>query len=63
MNRIIKISLHLLNIVGLAVFSLGVQAACLGDQETARAYKVYIVPQMTATQIYTRWGARTRSDW
>lgn len=36
--------------------SFDVEAACLGDQATARSFKVYIVPQLTATQIYTRWG-------
>lgn len=56
MSRIIKKPLHLFIVVGLTVFALGSQAACLGDQATARVYKVYIVPQLTATQIYTRWG-------
>jgi phosphonate transport system substrate-binding protein len=33
----------------------GVMAACLGDK-SAQPLKVYIVPQLTASQIYTRWG-------
>lgn len=32
------------------------QAACLGDQTATKSFKVYIVPQLTATQIYTRWS-------
>lgn len=43
-------------ILWLILMSQSVMAACLGDQATARSYKVYIVPQLTATQIYTRWG-------
>lgn len=43
-------------IFGLILTSTSGMAACLGDQAAARAYKVYIVPQLTATQIYTRWG-------
>jgi len=30
--------------------------ACLGDQSAKIPFKVYIVPQLTATQIYTRWA-------
>jgi phosphonate transport system substrate-binding protein len=33
----------------------GVLAACLGDK-SAEPLKVYIVPQLTASQTYTRWG-------
>lgn len=44
------------SILGLILTSQSLMAACLGDQATARSYKVYIVPQLTATQIYTRWG-------
>lgn len=28
---------------------------CLGDKSSIPVFKVYIVPQLTATQIYTRW--------
>jgi phosphonate transport system substrate-binding protein len=31
-------------------------ANCLGDNSSTKALKVYIVPQLTATQIYTRWS-------
>ena len=33
-----------------------VSAACVGDTSASKSYKVYIVPQLTATQIYTRWS-------
>jgi phosphonate transport system substrate-binding protein len=33
----------------------GAIAACLGDK-SAQPLKVYIVPQLTASQTYTRWG-------
>lgn len=33
-----------------------VHGACLGDKTSLQSYKVYIVPQFTATQIYTRWS-------
>lgn len=31
-------------------------AACVGDQSASKSYKVYVVPQLTATQIYSRWS-------
>ena len=32
------------------------QSKCLGDQSSKNPLKVYIVPQLTATQIYLRWA-------
>ena len=31
-------------------------AACIGDQTAQQQYKVYIIPQLTATETYTRWA-------
>ena len=42
--------------IGLAVFSQLANAACLGDQTSLKIFTVYIVPQLTATQIYSRWS-------
>lgn len=45
-------------IIGFA-FTLQVMlanGACLGDKASPQVFKVYIVPQLTATQIYTRWS-------
>lgn len=36
--------------------SLIAHSACLGDQNAQIPLKVYIVPQLTATQIYTTWA-------
>ncbi|OYY18110.1 MAG: hypothetical protein B7Y05_00515 [Polynucleobacter sp. 24-46-87] len=36
--------------------AVGAYAACLGDQAATKSLKVYIVPQLAATQIYTRWS-------
>lgn len=38
------------------IMSLGVNAACLGVATSAAPLKVYIVPQLTATQTYTNWA-------
>lgn len=44
--------------IGVAAYimSLGVHAACLGVATSAAPLKVYIVPQLTATQTYTYWA-------
>lgn len=44
--------------IGVAAYilSLGVNAACLGVATSAAPLKVYIVPQLTATQTYTNWA-------
>jgi len=36
--------------------AISVHGACLGDRAATKSLKVYIVPQLTATQIYTRWS-------
>lgn len=51
-NTLIKV-LFTLFPLGLANFA---SAACVGDQSAKSAYKVYVVPQLTATQIYSRWS-------
>lgn len=38
------------------IFSLTAHAACLGVASSAAPLKVYIVPQLTATQTYTKWA-------
>lgn len=38
------------------ILSLSVQAACLGTTSSVAPLKVYIVPQLTATQTYSRWA-------
>ena len=44
-------------LVGLVLFCQAciVHGVCLGDKSSTPVFKVYIVPQLTATQIYTRW--------
>lgn len=37
-------------------YAIFAQGACLGDKTSLYSYKVYVVPQLTATQIYTRWS-------
>ncbi|WP_062310021.1 phosphate/phosphite/phosphonate ABC transporter substrate-binding protein [Polynucleobacter sinensis] len=46
-------------IIGCVIYlsTITAQATCLGDQAATKSLKVYIVPQFTATQIYTRWSA------
>lgn len=39
-----------------SLLAAGAHGACLGDQNAKIALKVYIVPQLTATQIYTSWA-------
>lgn len=38
------------------IISLSAHAACLGVASSAAPFKVYIVPQLTATQTYTHWA-------
>jgi len=38
------------------VMNVSVYSACLGDQAAAAPLKVYVVPQLTATQIYVGWA-------
>jgi phosphonate transport system substrate-binding protein len=38
------------------ILSLSVHAACLGTTSSVAPLKVYIVPQLTATQTYSRWA-------
>lgn len=51
-HSLIKVLSGLL-LLGVATF---VSAACVGDQSASKSYKVYVVPQLTATQIYSRWS-------
>ncbi len=45
---------HLLALLALAVlFTSAANAACLGDQNTTKVYTFDVVPQHTATKIYT----------
>lgn len=39
-----------------SLLSAGAHGACFGDQNAKLPFKVYIVPQLTATQIYTSWA-------
>lgn len=41
--------------IGISAYGFVAHGACLGDRSSAQVLKVYIVPQFTATQIYTRW--------
>ncbi len=55
MNKNIKVFKLLLGV--LFIFPIShVYATCIGDKASLRSYKLYIVPQLTATQIYTRWA-------
>ena len=48
---------HLLALLALAVLFTGAaNAACLGDQNTTKVYTFDVVPQHTATKIYTTWS-------
>jgi phosphonate transport system substrate-binding protein len=38
------------------VVSFSASGSCLGDQTAASSLKVYVVPQMTATEVYVRWA-------
>ena len=38
------------------VACLNAEAACLGDKSAPLTYSVYIVPQLTSTQIYASWA-------
>ncbi len=52
-----NIKVFKLLISSLLVFqAIHAHAICLGDKGSLQSYKVYIVPQLTATQIYTRWA-------
>lgn len=53
-NHLFQVKLFLVLITCIASFSAN--AICLGDQSNLKPFKVYVVPQLTATQIYTRWG-------
>ena len=55
MNKNIKVFKFLLGGLFISQMAL-VHATCLGDKNSLYSYKVYIVPQLTATQIYTRWA-------
>ena len=44
-----------LGLMGL-VYSAAVSANCLGDLTAKQAYSVYVVPQFSATEIYTAWA-------
>jgi len=43
---------------GLAVFDFSplIGATCLGDVSAKQTYSVYVVPQFSATEIYTAWA-------
>lgn len=51
-KQVIKAVLGLL----LCLESISAHAVCFGDQAALKSLKVYIVPQLTATQIYARWS-------
>lgn len=44
--------------IAIAIFAIaaGAQANCLGDSRATKAFKVYVVPQLPAAQLYTRWA-------
>lgn len=48
---------HLLGLFASALLVSGVtQAACLGDQKSSKVHIFDVVPQLTATKIYTTWS-------
>ena len=48
---------NLLSLIGAALFfSGGAQATCLGEQNTTKVYAFDVVPQFTASKIYTTWS-------
>lgn len=51
-KQVIKAVLGLL----LCLESISAHPVCFGDQAALKSLKVYIVPQLTATQIYARWS-------
>lgn len=45
----------LIGIASLAITATA-YASCLGDNTSAKTYKVYVVPQLPAAQLYARWA-------
>ena len=43
-------------LTGVVLFSGQTQAACLGEQNTTKVYIFDVVPQLTASKIYTTWS-------
>lgn len=48
---------NLASLIGAALFLSGcAQATCLGEQNTTKTYTFDVVPQLTASKIYTTWS-------
>lgn len=51
------ITKNLASLIGAALFLSGcAQATCLGEQNTTKTYTFDVVPQLTASKIYTTWS-------